>query len=162
MSILQHYWKNIEFEEVRDFSRDASKVDKEYVLSLCVEAIIAKIDGDSKKAKTKVEKAENLARSRLHIHHDPLLLSLLVKYWLVKKDFPLVIEAIKSEIMALNPYQFSKHEALICILNWEFKKVDNISESKKVDLETAWNEIVRSDETEILYALLKILMETEF
>jgi hypothetical protein len=162
MSILQHYWKNFDFEEVRDFSRDASKVDKEYVLSLCLEAIVAKIDGDSKKAKTKVNKAENLARSRLEIHHDPLLLSLLVKYWLVKKESPLVIEAIKNEIMALSPYQFSKHDALVCILNWEFEKVDNRSESKKVDLETAWNEIVKSDETEILYALLKILIATEF
>lgn len=162
MSILQYYWKSLDFEGISELIRDANKVDKEYVLSLCLEAIIAKIGGDSKKSKTKIEKAELLARSRLDIHHDPLILTLLVKFWLVKSESPMVAEDIKTQIAALNPYQFSKHDALICIRNWEFEKVDNNSESMKADLESFWNEIVRSDETEILFALLKLLMKREF
>ena len=161
MSVLQYYWKNFDFEALRDLVCDANKVDQGYVLSLCLEAIIAKIDGDSKKAKDSIAKAETLARSRLEIHHDPMVLTLLVKLFLVKNDLPSLAESIKSEILELNPFQFSKQNALNFILECESKEFKNYFESNETEVAIIWERIVRSSNAEIVYALLQLLVELE-
>ena len=159
MSFVQHYWRNFDLETVREFIWDANKVNREYVLSLCLDAIVAKIDGDSKRAKKTIEKAEILARSRIKIHHDPLLLTLLVKYCLVRIDFPVLAETIKNELSLLEPFQFSKQNALMFIFECEESK--NIFESNETALENIWEEIRRSSNSEIIFALLKLLVVSE-
>lgn len=161
MSILQFYWRDFDFEFVSDLISDANNSDRHYVLSLCLEAIIARIEGKSKKAIKKINKAETLARSRIDIHDDPLMLTLLVKYFLQIRESSEEASNTKWKILALNPYQFSKHDAVMFILDYESEKAENKLELRDIPLEDSWNEITQSDEKEIVYALLKLLIKKE-
>jgi len=154
LSLLQHYWKFIGFDRIKSLIHEANEFDSEYVLSLCCEAIIAKSERDSTRAFTLIEKAEFYARSRLHIHHDPLFLSLLVKFCFAKEDEDKASEEIREEILRLHPYQFSKQKALKFIVEHIDSEV-NISSGKKTSTRAIWNEVVKNGEDEILFALLK-------
>jgi hypothetical protein len=158
LSILQYYWKGLDFKAVRNLIHDAHRADTDYVLSLCLSAIIAKIDLNSIKAKALIERAEVLARSRINIHHDPLMLTLLVKYFLLKHESSHAADEAKGEMSELNPYQFSKHHALMFVT----KSEDLVSKNPRLievmtEIDMAWNEVAMSSETELVFALLTLL-----
>jgi hypothetical protein len=158
LSILQYYWKSLDFKAVKSLIDDAYRADGDYVLSLCLSAIIAKIDLNSIKAEALIERAEVLARSRSNIHDDPLMLTLLVRYFLLKHESSHGADEVKREMSELNPYQFSKHHALMFVI-----KSDNlVTENPRLngvmtEIHTHWNEVAMSDETELVFALLTLL-----
>ena len=109
-------------------------------------------------ASTLIEKAEFIARSRLDTHDDPLVLCLVVKYFLLKKDLPKASEEIIEEILNLYPYQFSKQRALRFISeNLGLEKEFSCQSDGYNSISPSWVEIVSGEEGEILYALLKFM-----
>ena len=160
MSILQFYWKSLDFEDVRNLINDAHKSDGEYVLALCCAALIARIELNSNRAVALIEKAESLARSRIKTHHDPLILTLFVKYFLVAERSSETAESIKKEFLDLHPFQFSKHGAWIFLTGCEELALEtDVSSSVKPSKNSSWGEIVKSGEIEIIHALIKMLQD---
>ncbi len=162
LSVLQFYWKSLDFDDVKKLIGDAQKSDSEYVLALCCAALIAKIELNTKKAVAHIEKAERLARSRISVHDDPLILTLLVKYFLLEDDSTALAAGIKKEFLDLNPFQFSKHNAWMFIVGWEELALEaNHSSTTKNSTYPSWDDVVKSEETEIIYALINFLRKRE-
>ncbi len=162
LSVLQFYWKSLDFDVVISLIHDAHESDNEYVYSLCLEALIAKIDKNSKRSLILVKKAESLARTRINIHHDPLVLTLLVKWCLLKNDSLKETEEIKKEISDLYPYQFSKQNVSDFIVKSETLKFEiNLASQTQTSNIGIWNEIVNSEENELIYGLLTFLQKKE-
>lgn len=157
LSLTQCYWKSLDFDRVKSLINEAYVSDDEYVLALCCQAITAKIDSNSEESIALISRAEFFARLRINIHHDPLILTLIVKFYLVKDDNPEASEEIRAEILNLHPYQFSKHNVLKFIS--ESKVVTprrSFVSPRRTSTRAIWNKI-KDEETEVIYGLLKLL-----
>lgn len=166
LSVLDFYWKKMKFKEIIKYIEYAHKVNSDYVLSLCTTAIILKLRLKRTKSLVLIEHAEEIARSRVSVHHDPLVLTLLVKYSLLRSESGESIDDIRSEIASLNPYQFSKQKALDFLgefdsaVSYETEKYysrrKNLRNWRKRQ-QKSWEQIVKSEEKDFIYGLLRML-----
>lgn len=166
VSILQHYWKNYEIKKVIRIIQSAQRHDSDYVTSICLSGIVEALKSNTRKSRLLIEKSEVLARSRLIVHHDPLFIALIVKYCTLDGRLVSEKEATLVELKTLEPYQISKANALEFLEEFEnLRKNSIVSRSSKFfsklqfqkRLQGIWHGIVESDETELLYGLLKLL-----
>ena len=158
LSLIQFYWKSLDYKRIKSLLNKAHESDGDYVLSLCCQAILAKINMKTKDSMALIAKAEYFARSRRDIHHDPLILVLLVKFNLVQGDSPEHGESIREEILNLYPYQFLKQKALNYISLTPVTEAElYLPGSKRTSIRAMWNKIVKGEQEEIIYALLQLL-----
>jgi hypothetical protein len=146
--------------------QSAQRHDSDYVTSICLSGIVEALKSNTRKSKLLIEKSEVLARSRLTVHHDPLFIALIVKYCTLDGRLVSEKEATLVELKTLEPYQISKANALDFLEEFEnLRKNSMVSQNSKFfstlqfqkRLRGIWHGIVESDETELLYGLLKLL-----
>jgi len=163
VSLLQKDWKHLQIEELTSIVKIAQKSDSNYVLALCLSAIIDAIESKFLSSNYKMDIAEIESRGRLNIHDDPLMLTLTTKLCLLGEKFPIERLEIRAEIEKLSPFQFSKNSALDFLDSYLDFQVEATESEKhrhlenKARIEGLWQKIVISDEKELLFALLKLL-----
>jgi hypothetical protein len=166
VSVLQHHWKGFELKKIAKIIKLAQRQDSNYITSICLSGILAALESNEFKSKLLIERAEILARSKLKIHHDPLFLTLIVKYCTLDDRLHLEKNIILTEIKNLAPYQISKVSALNFLEGFD-RLYKNSAESCNYKIATKrqvqtkvsemWNRIVESRETDLVYGLLNLL-----
>ncbi len=161
--ILQNDWKNLKFEELSRIVKLAQKSDPNYVLLLCFSAILDAFETKLSRSNRKMIKSEILARDRLHIHADPLVLALATRICLLGDRSPKDALESRSELEKLSPFQISRESIISFLDGYPDIQVDAESiksigaHGNRTKTEVLWQTIVSSDEKELLFALLKLL-----
>jgi hypothetical protein len=163
ISILQHNWKHFDFKDLKKLILKAKKSDSNYVLALCLASIMNAISSNIPRYKYLMEKAEQQARSRSNIHHDPLILALVTKICFLPLNSQSTEQKIRTEIDGLSPFQFSKQSALFFLDNLPASANESFVSKKRnkrlnqIAIEQVWQSIVLTGEDELLFAMLKLL-----
>ena len=158
----------------------AYKCDQNYVMASCLYSITQYLSGNKQLAQQILINAEDQSRKVLHIHPDPLLLILLLKYCLNSIDSSEGNGAHLDELMDLVPYQIPYRKFLLFLSSWDddsttnFFRWPSVSHMFISNIRNLFNQtcpvvlrkylikqdiVQKNDDVDLLFSLLSLLKE---
>ncbi len=122
INFLQNHYKSLDFSTVLKLSNYSYSADSEYVYAACIWSAIQFLLGEKHQAKIIMAHAEEVARSVMHVHHDPLAVLLVTKFCLSVFETKDANLFIMSELSELKTYQFSTIIAIGYLENWNWRR----------------------------------------
>ena len=179
VNVLQNHYKSINFYTALELSYKSYSADGDYVYAACIWSSIQFLLGKIDESHEILARAETVARSVKHVHHDPLAVVLVTKFCLSAFEAKDANLAILQELTELKTFQFSVIIAAGYLASWEHRaqlkfevrRVNVIIRTihsmkylfmrlrpRKTRINKSWESAVSSEFNELLFCILDMLI----